>query len=643
MTDSDQARKTKPSFIVFAITLVYTAGFMLWYSATPLGIVPLLDGKENLQIAESIYHNTLPAEPFYRAPFYPACLSLFRTLGFSSDTLPFLARLFNATCHLVSTLLVYAIARKLWQQPIAAVAASLLYGLNPVALHFAADPLDITLAITLLLAALWYTLQATANNRSLRYACLAGLCIGVGTLTRPHLLLVAGILPVPLFCNQRLKGIVQFACTLLVLIGFACINLAISGQFKLLPTQGAYNVWAANKPGAHGKYLSQSIFIHNQEQHANPTRLEARALYIQETGATPPVSEAAINRYWRHKFVTAIVDQPLTWMRQMGLKLYYLLNNYEQYNNKTYQVHKSLSPWLQYNPINWTWLLVAGLAGLMWGIRKPDARLTAYVALTYAVGVWLFFVSARFRLPLVPLLAILAGGCATAVPTLTSIPKKKLVAATMALIGIGTLSLTPFAKVNDAITIAEDFVLLAQANAELQNSKQAQLWAEQALVANPGHQTARELVCIAKYNRLIDQLPSLPPPATLQQNLVQCLQVTSFSDQAQFIAGMYAHLLGLADQAHSFWYTLVDKHSKQMQPALAALKLTHSLRPQDAATIQSIPMAEMRPMLLISQIHAGDSAATERLSQLLSPEETQHHFAMIDALFFRERLKKTTH
>jgi hypothetical protein len=44
----------------------------------------------------------------------------------------------------------------------------------------------------------------------------------------------------------------------------------------------------------------------------------------------------------------------------MARKAYALLNNWEQYNNKTYAFHKALSPWLSWNPLCWGLLLVLG-------------------------------------------------------------------------------------------------------------------------------------------------------------------------------------------------------------------------------------------------------------------------------------------
>ena len=44
---------------------------------------------------------------------------------------------------------------------------------------------------------------------------------------------------------------------LLVLGAFGAFNYVIAGDFRVTPWQGAYNLWAANRPGAHGRYFDE--------------------------------------------------------------------------------------------------------------------------------------------------------------------------------------------------------------------------------------------------------------------------------------------------------------------------------------------------------------------------------------------------
>ncbi len=65
----------------------------------------------------------------------------------------------------------------------------------------------------------------------------------------------------------------------------------------------------------------------------------------------------------------------------MAHKAYALLNNWEQYNNKTFEFHKERLPWLRWNPLCWGMLLVLGVVGAArLGAESPrEARALAAV------------------------------------------------------------------------------------------------------------------------------------------------------------------------------------------------------------------------------------------------------------------------
>src|SRR5262249_20878745 len=133
--------------------------------ASPSGRFPLLDGAENLALAQRIAQGSLPAEPFFRAMLYPGLLALLLLGGVPSDWLPAAAGLLGCLLHAGSTVFVYWIARRAWASARAGWVAAALYGLNPVAIYFATEPLDTTLGLFLFLAGLKILHGATATLR----------------------------------------------------------------------------------------------------------------------------------------------------------------------------------------------------------------------------------------------------------------------------------------------------------------------------------------------------------------------------------------------------------------------------------------------------------------------------------------------
>ena len=422
--------------IVFAAALgaVYAFGHLTWFLGTPLGGVPVLDARENLALANAIAAGQAPAEPFYRAPGYAVLLAGLRWCGVSSAALFGAALALGAWCHAINAALTAAIAGRCFGVR-AAIVAGALVGLNPVLVHFAVQASDATPAVTLFLAGLCCVaaefLEPRTRPRAARWVG-ASLFWAAATLGRPNYFLLWLTLPLLAAMaarsfarttetpprtpdrRERARGIVIAACTGAVLFALvAGWQYMLCGRAGFLPAQGAYNLWAANRPGAHGRYYTQKLALPAVVAEQNPARAESMLLYENETGQ-PPRDLEAVNRYWRARFVAYATSHPLAWAAQLGRKLYAFLNDWEQYNNETPAFHLARSPWLRWNPLSWGLLFVGGVVGFG-AMVKAQRRLAGWFGvmfLTLAASAVLFFASARFRLPAVPVVSICVAACA---------------------------------------------------------------------------------------------------------------------------------------------------------------------------------------------------------------------------------------
>jgi hypothetical protein len=284
--------------------------------------------------------------------------------------------------------------------------------------------------------------------------------------------------------GASLAGIVLFCAA-------AAWQWSVCGVAGFLPWQGAYNLWAANRPGANGRYYTQGVSLPAAVARANPARAESILLYEEETGGQPP-DIALMNAHWRLRFLGEVSSHPLRWGALMARKAYALLNNWEQYNNKTFAFHKARSPWLRWNPICWGLLLMLGVAGAA-RLASESPRAAAALAAVWAacaLSILLFFVSARFRLPLAAVLAALAGG-ALARPGFWrgwSAASRSALAALVALAGIAAFS--NLGNVQDPSTFVQDHVLLARAAFTVGDDATAMSEAAEALKMQPWHPDA---------------------------------------------------------------------------------------------------------------------------------------------------------
>lgn len=567
--------KLSPATIVFGLITLYSVFQFLWYLQTPLGISPVLDGQENLLLAEKIAAGTLGAEPFYRAMLYPAILAIF-PLGHS---------VLGLICHLINVGLSQGIARRLWKNEQAGLLAAALVGFNPVLLHFAFDPLDTTLAITFFLAsvATFQRLLATPkyDSRGLRFAAMAGLFISLATLTRPHFLLtlvaLVGIAGFSLL-KKRLKigRLTVFLSALAIpLLAIGFVQQSISGSFRILPAQGSYNLWVSNSPSANGLYYQQSVSFHSLEAHQNPAMAESRFLYQQEHGKTGSVKER--NAYWRSHTMESILESPLAWIRLEAFKLYASLNNFEQYNNKTYSFHKKLSPVLRYNPIGWGILLAVACfcATALW--RQMKEPLAPFIVISFSIlaGLLIFMASSRFRLPLVPLLAVVAAGVPAVWPALKhsswKLRRKAIVAAVIALV----VSFSQFAGVASTRTYIQDALLLADASAKIGDDQKAVEWANYALDIAPNQQNALRISIISQYNQVVSG--NVAANASFWKTLhTQSQQLTLQDELLSFIRGVIDWNTGSPESAIEQWESGYASYGLAASSCLAALEIVGS-------------------------------------------------------------------
>jgi hypothetical protein len=485
------------------VALAYALGHLDWYLATPLGRVPVLDERENLDLAAAIAGRVLPAAPFYRAPAYPLVLACLRWAGVSAQGIFPAALLLGAGLHALNAALVAGIARR-WFGGRAGLIGGLLFGLDPVMVHYATQALDSTLSLTLFLAGLSCAAAALdAPQRAGRWAG-AGTAWAAAALVRPNYLLVWAVLPVlallqggPGRMRARILG--ASLCGVVLLGAASAWQWSVSGVAGFLPWQGAYNLWAANRPGANGRYYTQHVSLPPEVARANPARAESILLYEEETGGKPP-DIPLMGAHWRMRFLGEVSSHPLRWGALMARKAYALLNNWEQYNNKTFAFHKARSPWLRWNPLCWGALLMLGVAGAARLASESPRAAAALAAVSgaCAASILLFFVSARFRLPLAAICAVLAGG-ALALPGFWRgwpAGARAALAGLVALAGVAAFS--NFGNVQDPSTFVQDHVLLARAAYTVGDDATALFEAGEALRMQPWHPDARAIVDAVK-------------------------------------------------------------------------------------------------------------------------------------------------
>ena len=302
--------------IIFFIVIVYGLSYLFSFWQTPLGQTPVLDGSENISLAEKIATGTLPKEPFFRSMLYPALLSVPFYLGLDNvNDLFWFASFLGMLCHFGNVFAICLLVNNLWKNNKVSIILSLFYGLYPPAIFFAAEPLDTTISITFMLWSLYCFFLAIDKKDNILYV-LSGLLIGISCLLRSNLLpyvIIYVAYPIIKIAFNRFslfksnnfenkdnltdvkKSLLSLSSLLFVILlgGFICYYH--SGEFRLLPWQGALNLYPSNSLRANGKYYSHTVYLPNRKGSYNPTRLEAEYIYSKETGIYPPYTSRSCN------------------------------------------------------------------------------------------------------------------------------------------------------------------------------------------------------------------------------------------------------------------------------------------------------------------------------------------------------------
>src|SRR5436190_1966702 len=257
----------------------------------------------------------------------------------------------------------------------------------------------------------YLVVRALVTDRLTRFAT-AGLALGVFVTNRPNALawavvLVVLLAVVPLSRKSLLRAAVLVAGLLVVLGPVAVRNRAVSGEWILVSSHGGLNFYIGNNADADGTY-------HAVPGIAPDIAGQVRdAKTVAETAAGRPLRASEVSRYFYRRAWDWIVLRPGAALRLFLRKLAYCFNAVDLALNYSYAYYRRDEVTLLRVLVVGPWLLVPlGLVGLVAVPRRTGAHgfwIWAAFVPVYAVSVAAFFVSGRYRLPLLVPLCVGAG------------------------------------------------------------------------------------------------------------------------------------------------------------------------------------------------------------------------------------------
>lgn len=345
-------------------------------------------------------------EVFYQAPLYPYFLAvIYRVLG--DDV--FVVRLCQGIVGALSCVTLAAAGWRIFSGAVG-ILAGLALALYAPALFF-----DLLLQKSVLdgffccvLLAL-YGVLLTDDRRSIWM--LLGAATGCLTLTRENAIVLIpafmGVLPWSLQRSWR-RPLWLLLGAVLILGPVAVRNAAISGEFHLTTSQFGPNFYIGNNPQADGTYRP----LRPYRGSAKYEQSDAREL--AEAAVGHALTPGEVSHYWTNQAWQFIRQQPMRWLRLMGLKFAYTWTAAELVDTEDLATYAEWSTLLR----SGRWLGHMGLLlpCAVWGMwctwpnRRRLVPLYLMIAL-YACSVITFYVLGRYRFPLTaPLLLFAAAG-----------------------------------------------------------------------------------------------------------------------------------------------------------------------------------------------------------------------------------------
>jgi 4-amino-4-deoxy-L-arabinose transferase-like glycosyltransferase len=376
----------------------------------PLFYQPIMDAQYHHEWAKSIVtYDWLGNESFFRAPLYPYFLALIYKIVGINLIIP---RIVQIIIGAVSCLLTLKIGTHFFGKNVGIIAGFIAV-LYPLFIYFDNEFLIPNLLVFLILTGFYLIVQQTDKGTKVGWF-LTGVVWGLAAITRPNVLLF--VITIPFWLLKKYKKKCTTAITygivgVIVMIAPVTIrNYIISKEFVPIAWQGGTNFYIGNNPHADGK----TAIIPGTRPSWWGGFYDAKRIAEQAEGKT--LKNAEIDRYWLKQGLNFFATMPGKALTLLLKKTYLFFGGYEISNNRdiyyftrpTYLKFLLFKiPFLQF-PFGV--LLPLSLVGLWFAFKKKKAiSLMLIFIITYSFSFIIFFVCARYRLPIIPFLIILSS------------------------------------------------------------------------------------------------------------------------------------------------------------------------------------------------------------------------------------------
>ena len=421
---------------MFGLALVVRLIHLWQIGATPFATVLMGDARAYDHWAQAIAGGELIGrDVFYQAPLYAYFLgAVYAVAGHDLQV----ARVCQAVIGATACVLLGAAAARLFSRR-AGIIAGVALGAYAPAIFFDGLIQKSVLDVFFVCLVVWLLSGLVRSDASARDAptwFALGAALGALALTRENALLLVLVLVGWILVRRTAPARRRVTAAAILLAGVGvviapvAVRNSIAGQaFHLTTSQFGPNLYIGNNPQADGTYMSLRAGRGAPEYEQR----DARELAEAATGQS--LTPSQVSAYWTARAVAFMTERPGEWGHLLVRKVMLLWNADEAVDTESLETYAEWSPVLRVSAgiAHFGTLLPLAVLGVCatWAARE---RLGVYylITLTYAASVVVFFVLARYRLPLVPLLVLFASGGIVMLPEFVRRASPRLLLASVA-------------------------------------------------------------------------------------------------------------------------------------------------------------------------------------------------------------------
>jgi 4-amino-4-deoxy-L-arabinose transferase-like glycosyltransferase len=368
------------------------------------------DAELHFDLARSMAAgNWLGDRVYYYAPLYPYVVAaLFRATGVSTLAVV----LFQVLLSVVDVWLIILLGRRLFDDRVGLVAGMLTALYGPLVFYtgfLLKETLGVVVIDAFLFSAVW-----TISAGAWRWSAVPGFLLGLTALIRPNYLPMAAIVLAWIWFEFHKRHWVKpLAAGCLFVVGMAAAvlpvtvrNYVVGKEWVWISAHGGHNFFIGNRQGADGLYFPLRPGGGGQSPYDEER--DARAIAEQSTGR--PLSAREVSAYWYRRGWDEVSRHPVRFVSVTWRKFVLFWNDYEVPDTQDFYFLRRQCGSLWLAPVTFGWIVPLAAVGLFASGRRWRACLPLYVmVLGVLAAVVPFFIFGRYRLPIVPTVALFAA------------------------------------------------------------------------------------------------------------------------------------------------------------------------------------------------------------------------------------------